>query len=172
MGGSKGAFGRRMGKVAARGSGFNGSTDLSDGEQKPPSIIGPRFPSAGHGAKLPPKGPPDATAHAKPLPDLPAPDATRPLDLRRAARWAFGARVLSGDGRSPAGLSLPLTAADAIWLAIWALHVVANVLAGGRPFRCNLCGSPMAPAAVLADVSEQQRLQAAMAKAAAKRARA
>jgi hypothetical protein len=43
------------------------------------------------------------------------------------------------------------------------------VVSAGVPFRCHDCGSAIAPAAVLADVTEQQRLQAALAKAAAKR---
>jgi hypothetical protein len=71
---------------------------------------------------------------------------------------------------TPAGLSPVFVMAAAGWLAIWALHAVANVLAGGRPYRCNLCGSPIAPPAVQADLNEHQRLHAALAKAAAKRA--
>jgi len=68
-----------------------------------------------------------------------------------------------------APLSSAFALAVAGWLAIWALHAAANVLAGGQPYRCNLCGSVAAPPAAQADASEAKRLQAAMAKAAAKR---
>jgi len=58
-----------------------------------------------------------------------------------------------------------LLIAAACWLLIWAAHAFGNSLSARVPFRCHDCGSAMLPAAVLADVSEQQRLQAALAKA-------
>jgi hypothetical protein len=58
------------------------------------------------------------------------------------------------------------------WLGVWAVHAVANLLAAGQPFRCQQCGSVAASAAALADVSERQRLERAMAKAAAMKGKA
>src|SRR5436305_1822158 len=66
-------------------------------------------------------------------------------------------------------LSPLLIIAATCWLLIWASHSFVNLFAAGVPFRCHDCGSPVATAAALAGVSEQQRLQAALAKAAAKK---
>jgi hypothetical protein len=63
-----------------------------------------------------------------------------------------------------------LLIAAGCWLLIWASHTFANFLSAGVPFRCQQCSSAMPSPGVLADLNDQQRLQAAMAKAAAKRA--
>jgi hypothetical protein len=63
-------------------------------------------------------------------------------------------------------LSQLLLIAAACWMLIRAANAFGNFLAAGVPFRCHDCGSAIPPAAVLADLTEQQRLQAALAKAA------
>jgi hypothetical protein len=63
-----------------------------------------------------------------------------------------------------------LAGAACLWLTIWAAHALLNTVSGGQPFRCHVCGSTPATSAAIADATEAQRLQAAMAKAAAKRA--
>ena len=60
-----------------------------------------------------------------------------------------------------------LIIAAGCWALVWASHTFANFLSAGVSFRCTHCGSPVALEAALTNVAEQQRLQAAMAKAAA-----
>ena len=65
----------------------------------------------------------------------------------------------------------PMLAGGAfVWLALWAAHTLLNAVSAGQPFRCQACGSTPASPAAVADATEAQRLQAALAKAAAKRA--
>lgn len=64
----------------------------------------------------------------------------------------------------------PLFAGAALaWLAVWAAHTAVNWLSVGPPYRCQVCGST--PAIARGD-DEAQRLERAMAKAAAMKARA
>jgi hypothetical protein len=81
----------------------------------------------------------------------------------------FCALWLAGLFVPNATLTVLFGLAAVVWLAAWAAHTLANWLSASEPFRCHACGTPAATGRALADATEQQRLQAALAKAAAKR---
>jgi hypothetical protein len=116
--------------------------------------------------------PPHASTLSSSLPNLSAPNASRPQQLRRAARRAPNARlcVRLGGGDSAAAMAVALGAACA-WLAVWALHTAANWLCARPAYRCHVCGStPTAAPPAAEGESEAVRLERAMAKAEAMKA--